>query len=81
MGDMEYEEALKLGKKEYKACVSQGKFPYLPVLDDIISRENIQSEVNLGLIQIPLDFVRVFDTFSSTLMSLSQYWLYFFCQI
>lgn len=57
MGDMEYEEALKLGKKEYKACVSQGKFPYLPVLDDIISRENIQSEVNLGLIQIPLDFV------------------------
>ena len=37
MGDNEYQEALKLGKKEYKACVSQGRFPYLPVLDDILS--------------------------------------------
>ena len=44
MGDNEYQEALKLGKKEYKACVSQGRFPYLPVLDDILSRENIQTE-------------------------------------
>ena len=36
MGDQEYTEALKLGKKEYKSCVSQGRFPYLPVLDDIL---------------------------------------------
>ena len=57
MGDIEYQEALKLGKKEYKACVSQGRFPYLPVLDDILSRENIQTEQNMGLMQIPLDFV------------------------
>ena len=57
MGDNEYQEALKLGKKEYKACVSQGCFPYLPVLDDILSRENIQTEQNMGLMQIPLDFV------------------------
>lgn len=57
MSDIEYDEALKLGKKEYKACVSKGKFPYLPVLDDIISRENIQSELNLGLVQVPLEFV------------------------
>ena len=57
MGDNEYQEALKLGKKEYKACVSQGRFPYLPVLDDILSRENIQTEQNMGLMQIPLDFV------------------------
>ena len=52
MGDNEYQEALKLGKKEYKACVSQGRFPYLPVLDDILSRENIQTEQNMGLMQI-----------------------------
>lgn len=25
MGDNEYQEALKLGKKEYKACVSHGQ--------------------------------------------------------
>jgi basic membrane protein A and related proteins len=54
---LDVQEALKLGKKEYKACVSQGRFPYLPVLDDILSRENIQTEQNMGLMQIPLDFV------------------------
>jgi len=39
MGEVEYQDALKLGKKEYKACVSRGRFPYLPVLDDILSGE------------------------------------------
>ena len=57
MGDQEYTEALKLGKKEYKSCVSQGRFPYLPVLDDILSREEVRTEQNMGLIRIPLDFV------------------------
>ena len=57
MGDQECTEALKLGKKEYKSCVSQGRFPYLPVLDDILSREEVRTEQNMGLIQIPLDFV------------------------
>ena len=57
MGDQEYTEALKLGKKEYKSCVSQGRFPYLPVLDDILSREEVRTGQNMGLIQIPLDFV------------------------
>ena len=31
MGETEYQEALKLGKKEYKSCVYRGRFPYLPV--------------------------------------------------
>lgn len=57
MGELEYSEALKLGKREYKACVVGGRFPYLPVLDDILSREEIQTEQNMGLIQIPLEFV------------------------
>lgn len=34
-----------------------GALSYLPVLDDILSRENIQTEQNMGLMQIPLDFV------------------------
>ena len=49
MGDLEYQEALKMGKKEYKSCVQHGRFPYLPVLDDILSREEIQTEQNMGL--------------------------------
>lgn len=57
MGETEYQEALKLGKKEYKACVSGGRFPYLPVLDAILAREEIRTEQNMGLIQVPLEFV------------------------
>lgn len=57
MGDNEYLEAYKLGKKEYKACVARGRFPYLPVLDDILPRDELQTEQPLGLVQVPLDFV------------------------
>lgn len=57
MGEVEYQEALKLGKREYKLCVARGRFPYLPVLDDILSREEIRTEQKMGLIQIPLNFV------------------------
>lgn len=57
MGEIEYLEALKLGKKEYKACVNQGRFPYLPVLDEILSHEEVRTEQYIGLEQIPLDFV------------------------
>ena len=37
MGETEYSEALKLGKKEYRARIAKGQFPYLPVLDEILS--------------------------------------------
>lgn len=57
MGELEYQEALKLGKKEYKSCVAHGRFPYLPVLDDILAGEEIQTEQNMGLIQVPLEYV------------------------
>ena len=54
MGDKEYQEALKLGKKEYKSRVSRGEFPYLPVLDEILSQADIQTEQNMGLMSIHL---------------------------
>lgn len=58
MGETQYyEEALKLGKKEYRACVAAGRFPYLPVLDAILAREEVQTEQAMGLVQVPLDFV------------------------
>ena len=57
MGDIEFQEALKLGKKEYKSRVIRGQFPYLPVLDEILSSAEIQTEQNMGLVNIPLDFV------------------------
>ena len=57
MGDVEYQDALKMGKREYRSRVSHGQFPYLPVLDEILSHTDIQTEQNMGLMQIPLDFV------------------------
>ncbi|MBR6402246.1 MAG: BMP family ABC transporter substrate-binding protein [Eubacterium sp.] len=52
-----YDRARKLGIKSYKARVAQGQYPYLPVLDDIINKDDLSGDVNLGLVDIPLDRV------------------------
>lgn len=57
MGDLEYQEALKLGKKEQKNCLAQGRSPYLPVLDEILTHQDIQTEQPLGLVNVPLEHV------------------------
>ena len=57
MGELEYQEALKLGKKEQKNCLAQGRSPYLPVLDEILTHQEIQTEQNMGLVNVPLEFV------------------------
>jgi len=49
--------ALKIGKKEYNACVNKGKYPYLPRLESMIGEKDIDSEVSLGIDQIPLRLV------------------------
>ena len=51
----DYAGAVKQGRKAYQAAVSKGEYPYLPVLDDILANTDIVSEVNLGLIDVPLD--------------------------
>ena len=53
----DYIGALRQGRKQYQEAVSKGQYPYLPVLDDILSNTDIVSEVNLGIIDIPLDRV------------------------
>lgn len=50
----DYNRALKQGRKQYQADLAKGKYPYLPVLDDVLSYTDIVSEVNLGLVDIPL---------------------------
>ena len=55
MSYVEYEKAQKLGLKAFKAAVAKGENEYLPVLDEILEDVEIQNEVNLGLVQIPLD--------------------------
>lgn len=57
MSYVEYEKAQKLALKAYKTAISKGQSEYLPVLDEILENVDILSEVNLGLIQIPLERV------------------------
>jgi len=57
MGELTYLDALKRGKKEQKKCLLLGRSPYLPVLDEILSHQNIITEQNLGLVEIPLENV------------------------
>ncbi len=55
MADPEYLKALKLGEKAARAARLKGKSPYLPALDDILKGEHIAKEMDLGVIDIPLD--------------------------
>ena len=66
MSVQDYMSASKIGKKEYHACVYKGKYPYLPVLESMISESDIDSEMNLGIDQIPLRLVVGTSTFGRT---------------
>ncbi len=52
-----YKEALKLGQKEYRACVAKGLSPCLPVLDDFISPEQFAQSIDLGIVQVPAEHI------------------------
>ena len=49
----DYLKAQKLALKAYKSKTLQGSYPYLPVLDEILSHVHIEREENLGTINIP----------------------------
>lgn len=57
MSVQDYMSALKIGKREYNASVNRGSYPYLPVLENIVSDDDIDSEISLGIDQIPLRLV------------------------
>lgn len=57
MSYVDYDKAQKAGLKAFKTAVANGDNEYLPVLDEILEGVDIQSEVSLGLVQIPLDRV------------------------
>ena len=53
----EYRKARQMGLKEAKLCQSRGGSAYLPVLDDILAAEETCGEVNLGLVDIPVELI------------------------
>ena len=52
-----YREALKKGQKEKRICINEGKNPYLPSLDKIVSADKMLTEVYIGLMQVPTEWI------------------------
>lgn len=61
-----YNKAQKMGQKAYKEALANGRYPYLPVLDEILSHAIVDGEVNLGIEDIPLNQVVGTSTFGRT---------------
>ena len=51
----QYQRALKLGQKQYKKSLLQGRYPYLQVLDEILDEAMTGGSVDLGLVEIPTE--------------------------
>lgn len=49
-----YNDAYRLGIREYKKHVSKGDSGYLPSLEGLLRNTEIVSEVNIGIMEIPL---------------------------
>ena len=57
MSISEYIKARKKAQKTYRSQLLKGTYPYLQALDDLVSFSEIASEVELGLVEIPLDSI------------------------
>lgn len=62
----DYMKAQKIGLKTFKSDISKGHYPYLPVLDEILSHVETEGEVSLGTINIPLSHVVGTSTYGRT---------------
>ncbi len=54
MAISDYAAALRQGRRSYRAALTKGEYPYLPVLDDIISYTEMGGIENIGIMDIPL---------------------------
>jgi len=50
-----YQHAWKSGKKAHNQSVQQGKDPFIEVLDDLLAENTAAGEVNIGLLEIPME--------------------------
>ena len=52
-----YREALAKGQKERRICINKGIDPYLPSLDKIVSSDKILTEMYIGVMQVPAEWI------------------------
>ena len=53
----EYGKAQKLGQKDYREKMLHGQSPFLPVLDEILQNVQVENQLPLGLVEIPIKLV------------------------
>ena len=53
----DYNKARRLGLKEFHSATSQGRYPYLPVLDEMVEGDGPLAEYPVGLIEIPMSML------------------------
>ena len=53
----DYKEAVRRGQKSYRRALGEGRYPYLPVLDDILSMQKVEREEALGITEIPMSHI------------------------
>ena len=53
-----YDKFNKLAIKEFRNKTSKGEYPYLWVLDAILAHTDVLKEVDLGLVDIPINLIK-----------------------
>lgn len=53
----DYQKAQKKGERCYQRYLSEGKYPYLQVLEELLSHTDVVAEENLGLCSIPTELI------------------------
>ena len=57
MPELYYKEAQKKAEKEFRVCTARGEHPCLLVLDDFIPAERLNRGIDMGMEQIPMEFI------------------------
>ena len=52
MAREDYQKALKKGERSYARYLSEGKYPYLQVLEELLSHTDVVAEEDLGICSI-----------------------------
>lgn len=52
-----YKTALKTGQKNHRECVIRGRYPYLQVLDEILTESMIAGQIELGHVEVPAELI------------------------
>jgi len=57
MAIQDYTKAQKLAEKQYRQAISRGEYPYLPVLEDLLRQSDIDGQIPVGQLEIPISLI------------------------